>query len=121
MSPARSVPTYDLAFWRESEGVRLDDEAVYRLLCDGEEVEGLEEIDTGALMRGFEAALPDFERADIQSWSDGASSYSIYTTSQHLRVDCTEMTGAQMEKLIAVAAAAGCLFYDPQEGERREA
>lgn len=120
MSPAPSVPTYDLAFWRESEGVHLDDESVYALLCDGEEVEGLEEIDTAALLKGFEEALPDFERVDLQAWSDGEASWSVYTTSQHVRVDCAGMSGAQMEKLIAVAAGTGCLFYDPQEGARRE-
>lgn len=111
---------YDLDFWREKPGVKLDPHVVYQKLCDGLNVDGLEDLPVKQIMERIKAVFKDgWTQLDEQTWDGGnLGGFQTYATPQFFRVDCYGMKGEVMNKFIDIAAEFGCPLYDPQVGQR---
>lgn len=110
----------DLSFWRCKEGVDLPAGLVYqRACCDGQAVEGLEELPIDAIVREVEKAFPKWEQLDAHTYEkETGGSFQLFTTPQSFRVDCYGMNRQDMARISAILAGYGCPVYDPQQGVR---
>ena len=111
--------SYDLDFWKEKPGIKLDPQTTYERLSDGEWVEGLEELPIEAILENVGLKFRQgWTQLDEMTWEATDKGFQVYTTPQFFRVDCGGMTGEEMNVFIEIAAEVGCPLYDPQVGER---
>jgi hypothetical protein len=113
--------SYDLNFWKQKPGVRLDAQTVYERLSAGEHVEGLEDLPIDRMMgKVCQAFAIGWSRLDPVTWEAPRKSFQVFTTPQFFRVDCGGMTGEEMNRFIDIGIEFGCPLYDPQTGQRYE-
>lgn len=114
--------SYDLNFWSYKPGIKLDAQKVYEKLCDGEAVEGLNDLPISAILDKIATAFKNWKREDDYSWVtyDASSSFQVTQSQQFFRVDCGHMSNQDMDKFIEIALEFGCPLYDPQINERFE-
>jgi hypothetical protein len=111
--------SYDLNFWREKPGIKLDPQMTYEQLSHGEWVEGLEDLPIEQILKRIQEAFTQgWTKLDFQSWEAPGKGFQIFTTPQSFRVDCGGITGEEMNLFIDIAAEFGCPLYDPQVGQR---
>lgn len=111
--------SYDLNFWRYQPGTQMDHRAVYEKLCDGDRVQGLEDLPIDAIKaRIVETFSQEWRQLDQNSWEGESASFQVYTTSQLFRVDCYGVSADDMNKIIDVLAEFDCPLYDPQVDRR---
>lgn len=114
--------SYDLNFWREKPGVKLDPQAVYEMFCDGEEaVEGLENISGNLFIKKLAKSFNTWTREGDGDWvsKDSMSSIQVTYNTQWIRVDCRgDVSSKDMNAIIQIANDMGCALYDPQVPER---
>jgi hypothetical protein len=111
--------SYDLSFWKEKPGIRLDPQETYERLSNGEQVDGLEELPTEQMLELVGIRFREgWEQLDKQTWEADSKGFQVYTTPQFFRVDCGGLTGDEMNLFIDIASEFGCPLYDPQVGER---
>jgi len=111
----------DLDFWKYKVGVPHDDGAVYqRACCDGELVEGLEELPIHQILAQVAAAFSDWTVQDggRDFEKAGRGAFQIFTTSQIVRFDCYNMGQDDLNALMDVLLEFGCPLYDPQISTR---
>lgn len=106
----------DLDFWRVREGVSLDHAAVYRrACCDGEAVEGLEDLPVEEILRAVASAFPEWEASGALDYQrEGRGSFQVSAAPRMVRFDCYGMEREDMRRFSALMAKFGCPLYDPQ-------
>jgi hypothetical protein len=113
--------SYDLNFWKQEPGVKLDARTVCERLSAGEHVEGLEDLPIeGMLEKVRQAFAVGWSQLDPVTWEAPRKSFQVFTTPQFFRVDCGGMTGEEMNIFIDIGIEFGCPLYDPQTGQRYE-
>jgi len=112
--------SYDLSFWKYSDGVSLNHHEIYLALSNGDEIEGIQSIDSEAIRQTVESEFLriGWSRLGPNDFESDAGSFQLYHTEQLFRVDCYGMSGDDMNRLIDIAVGFGCRLYDPQVGER---
>jgi len=111
----------DLDFWKYKAGVPHDDGAVYeRACCDGEPVEGLEELPIDRILARVAAVFSDWTVRDggRDFEKEGRGAFQIFTTPQIVRFDCYGMGEGDLNRLMDVPMEFGCPLYDPQISTR---
>lgn len=110
----------DFDFWKYQKGIYLDTQSIYEQLCDGEYVEGLEELPIDEIIEKISQQFKDWSRLDKINWeSEDKGSFQIFTTSQFVRVDVYgNMLGEDINKFIDIMLEYQCPLYDPQINER---
>jgi hypothetical protein len=86
--------SYELNFWKQNPGVRLDSQETYERLSNGD--------------LPIEQMMEKVRQAFSEGWT------------QFFRVDCGRMTGEEMNVFIDIGIEFGCPLYDPQTGQRFE-
>jgi hypothetical protein len=116
---------YELIFWRQQPGARLDPAETYRALINGKDPAGLDEIPIEQLLEGLAEAFPGAERevnAGVEwlVWArpDSSAILEVTWSRRHLRADCRHLGNDEMNRVIDTAISCGCPLYDPQIGER---
>jgi hypothetical protein len=113
--------SYDLSFWKQKPGVKLDAQDTYERLLEGQHIEGLEDLPVVQMVeRVAQAFSVGWAQLNSVSWEAPQKAFQIFTTSQFFRVDCGGMTGEEMNAFIDIGVEFGCPLYDPQTGERFE-
>lgn len=113
--------SYDLNFWKQKAGVKLDPQVVYEKLSDGKRVKGLETLPIDQILTRFqEVFAKGWEQLDPLNWERKRSkgSFQIFTTPQYFRVDCYGMSGEDMNKIVDIGLDFDCPLFDPQVGKR---
>ena len=112
--------SYDLNFWKYKSGIYLDARTTYASLCDGENVDGLENLPIEKILSRLKVLFSDgWEQLDELNWEAvNRGAFQISTTSQMFRVDCYGMSGDDMNRFIDLGTEFGCPLYDPQVGTR---
>lgn len=112
--------SYDLNFWKYKSDVYLDPLTTYTSLCEGNSVDGLEELPIEDMLNRLTVHFSDgWEQIDGLNWqAANRGAFQISTTSQMLRVDCYGMSGDDMNRFIDLGTEFGCPLYDPQVGTR---
>lgn len=110
----------DLSFWKYKENAVRDDANVYELACcDGEVVEGLENLPIEEIVKKIAAVFSDWTALDRNNYEkEGRGAFQIFTTAQIVRFDCYGMQGEDMNTLMDVLREFGCPLYDPQISTR---
>ena len=108
--------SYDLNFWKYKSGIYLDPQTTYSSLCEGEHVNGLEELPIEKILNRIKVIFSDgWEQLDELNWEAvNRGAFQISTTSQMLRVDCYGMSGNDMNRFIDLGTEFECPLYDPQ-------
>jgi hypothetical protein len=114
--------SYDINFWKQSKPLEATPEEIYHKLCQGERVDGLEDLPTARILERIRAAFPEcdddqenpyirMENCGVEvSWSD-----------QHFRFDIRGEQCARVNELAAILRDFGCPMYDPQVNQRYDA
>lgn len=112
--------SYDLNFWKFKSGIYLDPQTTYSSLCEGEHVDGLEELPIEEILNRIKVIFSDgWEQLDELNWEAvNRGAFQISTTSQMLRVDCYGMSVNDMNRFIDLGTEFECPLYDPQVGTR---
>ncbi|HEV3416846.1 MAG TPA: hypothetical protein VG056_08545 [Pirellulales bacterium] len=111
--------SYDLNFWRYTPGISLPNDDVYRRLCDGEQLAGLEDLPITEIVSQIEDAFSDWERLDEVTFDGGGrGGFQLFTTAQFVRVDCYALPSDTVNRFIEILHGFGCPLYDPQVGRR---
>ncbi len=110
----------DLNFWKYKNDVYLDNGEIYqKACCNGEEVDGLEKLPIESILKKIATVFAEW--TDISKYNyekDGHGAFSIFTTSQVVRIDCHGMSESDINALMDVMFEFGCPLYDPQLSER---
>jgi hypothetical protein len=100
--------------------VARDHQTVHERLSNREFVEGLKDIPvteiTGEIEKVF--AKPGWKRLDAENWESATGAFQAFTTPQFFRVDCYEMDGGELNRLIDSGIKFGLRLQDPQVGKR---
>ncbi len=114
--------SYDINFWKQSAGFSRAPQEIYEQLCDGKPVDGLVDLPVHEFLARIKAVFPGTtENAGTLDFdSENSGAFQVSWPPQHVRVDCYQMPGEEMNKFIDIAAEFGCPLYDPQTGERFE-
>lgn len=112
----------DLDFWKYKKDVEQNHKEVYEeACCGGIELPVLEILPIGEIRDRIFSAFKDWTTMDGDTFKkEGHGSFSIFTTSQIVRIDCFDMDGDVMNTFIDIMAQYGCALYDPQTSERFE-
>ncbi len=111
----------DMDFGKYNAGGPHDDGAVYqRACCDGEPVEGLEELPIDRILAKVAAVFSDWTVQDggRDFEKAGRGAFQIFTTPQIVRFDCCNMGQDDLNTLMDVLIGFGCPLYDPQISAR---
>lgn len=123
--------SYDLAFWKQTSRIvpPILGETYARLCEDmNRQIVGLEEIPIKDLLTGLAVSFPALEVTEPSEevpagsvfWSseDDTAGFHGSWTQLALIVSCSPTDTDVINKIIDVAAEAGCPLYDPQTDER---
>ena len=107
---------YELIFWSYLDQVYLNHHEVYEKLCDGEMVDGLENLATGVIINRIENVFSTWEKLDKDSWknSHGAGAFQIKITQQSVKIDCYGTDGKTMDLIVSTMDEFKLPLYDPQ-------
>ncbi len=109
----------DLDFWRYKEGAAHDNDKVYRLACcDGETVEGLEDLPIEDILKKTASVFSDWNALSENIYEKDDASFEISVTPQIVRFDCYGVSEDDMNRFIDIMADFGCPLYDPQISTR---
>lgn len=109
----------DLDFWKYREGQYLDNRRVYETACcEGEPVEGLEDLPIEEILQKVADVFSDWTRLDPFNYEGKQGAFSVFTTPQAVRFDCCGMSEGERNALIDIMLSFGCPLYDPQIGVR---
>ncbi len=110
----------EMDFWKYREGAKKDDGKIYEAACcRGQEMECLEELPVGEILSSIGKEFSDWKAVGREDYEkDGGGAFSLSTTSQSVRIDCYDMRGEDMIRLIELMKGFGCPLYDPNLGER---
>ena len=110
----------NLNFWKYKKGAVHNDSNVYEAACcDGEVVDGLEELPIDEIMDKIASVFSGWTALDQNNYEkDGCGAFEIFTTSQIVRFDCYGMKETDMNLLMDVMIGFGCPLYDPQISTR---
>jgi hypothetical protein len=101
--------SYDLNFWKQQAGSRLDPQDVYQHLSEGDRVEGLEDLPIDRILaRIADIFAAGWEILGPNDWESSQSSFQVSTTPQSFRVDCYGLTGEAMNPFIDLGQEFGC-------------
>jgi hypothetical protein len=111
--------SYDLDLWRYKAGTKLAHQKVYEQLSNGVRVEGLEDLPIDKVILRVNQVFADWEKLDDVTFDGGdRGTFQVFTTSQFFRVDCSGMSGEELNKFVDIGKEFECPLYDPQVGER---
>jgi hypothetical protein len=111
--------SYELDFWKYKSGVTLDHQQVYERLCEGQALEGLEQLPIAQMTARLNEVFRGWAKIDDRTFeSPKGGVFQLYSTPQFLRIDCYGIDADDMNRMIEVAHEFGCPLYDPQVGIR---
>jgi hypothetical protein len=115
--------SYDLCFWCERPGARLDPQTVYEQLLDGAEIDGLVPLAIDAYLEALANAFPAGTRepnltSEWFVWEGSSSMFEVWWSAVHVLVIMRPLDEGNANRLIDLAASFGAPLYDPQTGER---
>ena len=104
-----------LVFWKYEEGVYLDNQVVYKKICNQEEINGLSELSIDEILKKTNLVFSGYNKLDNYNFESEKGSFTIYTTKQSLIFDCSfELPETELNKIIDIMLEFECPFYDPQ-------
>ncbi len=112
--------SYDIDFWQYKENVPHNNDKVYaKACCNGEVLEELEDLPINEILNQIDQVFCDWTKLDEFNYEkEGGGAFTIFTTSQTVRIDCYGMQGSEMNILMDILKNFGCPVYDPQISER---
>jgi hypothetical protein len=114
--------SYDLSFWKQKPRVRLDPQAVYERLLEGERIEGLVDLPVDRILaRIAETFVDGWERLDEYNWEAAEGSFQVHVSPQHFLISSYSLPGEVLNLFIDIGLEFGCRLYDPQTDVRFEA
>lgn len=105
-------------FWKYKPNVSMNDVSVFKKLCKGREHEEIESLPIAKMIEEIISSFPDWKQTDDMWWEGKEGEFEIFSTSQFLCVDCWDMWGNEMNRIINVGNKFGCPLYDHQEKKR---
>ena len=114
---------YELLFWQYADEIYLNHHIVYEKLCDGEIIEGLENLPISVILNRIENVFSDWDKVDDNSWksSRGIGAFQVKSTAQSIKIDCYGTDGKSMDRIVSVLNEFKCPLYDPQIPARYDA
>jgi hypothetical protein len=111
---------YELLFWRYLDEIYLNNQEVYEVLLEKQEIEGLEILPVQIILNRINSVFSQWEKVDENSWknNDGKGAFQVITTPQSIKIDCYGTEGKTMNKLVDLLEEFKCPLYDPQVPER---
>ena len=104
-----------LVFWKYEEGVYLDNQVVYKKICNQEEINGLSELSIDEILKKTNLIFSGYNKLDNYNFESEKGSFTIYTTKQSVIFDCSfELPETELNKIIDIMFEFECPFYDPQ-------
>ena len=104
-----------LVFWKYKEGVYLDNQVVYKKICNQEEINGLSELSIDEILKKTNLVFSGYNKLDNYNFESEKGSFTIYTTKQSVIFDCSfELPETELNKIIDIMLEFECPFYDPQ-------
>ena len=115
--------SYDLTFWKQKPACVARPSTIYQQLLDRADVQDLETIPTIEFIARIERRFPGIVRdGSLVYWEGGERGmFEVYSSDQHLRFCCREMSAEEMSAIIEVADELEIPFYDPQDDVRYDA
>ncbi len=110
----------ELDFWKYRQGVKKDDGKIYEAVCcRGQELDCLEELPIDEIISCIGKEFSDWKTVGRENYEkDDRGTFSLSTTSQSVRIDCYDMSGEDMIRLVELMKGFDCPLYDPNLGER---
>ena len=110
----------DFCFWQYKKNEVHNDSKVYELACcDGEIVDGLENLPIDEILKKVEDTFSDWTKLYQNTYEKANNgSFEIFTTPQIVRFDCNGVQESTINILIDILIDFGCPLYDPQISER---
>jgi hypothetical protein len=117
--------SYDIFFWREQPGAKIDGERVLRELQDTVEIPGIVSLPLDTVRRAFRQEFPEITDGDSSlDWEGDGSYFQVgFTFLDERTVSSTTVccgyellkSPRAMQRLSSVASSLGCRVYDPQQ------
>jgi len=110
--------TYDLAMWSTQGENSTDAPQIYEQLCDGEHVNGLDDLPLDRVMPSVKERFPGIEEDIYElNWSGDDETLQVTWSPQHVHFECHGPSEDTLARLVQLAAEFNCVLYDPQAGE----
>jgi len=110
--------TYDLAMWSAQAGLSLGPPQIYEQLCDGKDVDGLDDLPLDRVMASAKERFPGIEQDIYElNWEADDESLQVTWSPQHVHFECHGPSEDTLARLVQLAAEFECVLYDPQAGE----
>ncbi len=104
-----------LVFWKYEDGIYLDNKEVYEKCCNGEKVDGLEELPGVDILNKVKKVFRDYERLDDYNYGGELGNFTVHADPQSVVFDCSfRVPESELNKMIDIMAEFGCPLYDPQ-------
>ncbi len=117
--------SYDIFFWREQPGARIDPEQVLSELEDTVEFPGVISLSLDTVRQAFIREFPDItDGGSSLDWEGDGSYFQVgFTFLDERTVSSTTIccgyellkSSRAMQRLASVASSLGCRVYDPQK------
>ena len=113
--------SYDLDFWKYKKDTYLDNQTVYKLCSQEEQVEGLEQLPICSIIKAVQMEFDNWRMEEtLMNFKNpnGKGTFEIFTTTQFVRFDCRGIDGLDMNRIIEIMVKYNCPLYDPQVPKR---
>ncbi|MGB7746921.1 MAG: hypothetical protein WBN75_06500 [Verrucomicrobiia bacterium] len=117
--------SYDIYFWREQSGAKIDPEQVLSDLEDTVEFPGIVALPLDTLRQAFRQVFPDItDGGSSLDWEGDGSYFQVgFTFLDERTVSLTTIccgyellkSTRAIQRLTSVASSLGCRVYDPQQ------
>jgi len=108
-----------LVFWKYEDGVYLDNQNVYEMICDEEGIDGLEDISKEDVLDRIKTEFSDYDELDEYNYESSMGSFTVNFTEQSVLFDCSySLPETELNKMIDIMAEFDCPLYDPQIATR---
>src|SRR5689334_34977 len=117
--------SYDIFFWREQSGGKIDSEQLLSDLADTVEFPGIIALPLDTVRQAFRQEFPDIiDGGSALDWEGDGSYFQVgFTFLDERTVSSTTIccgyellkSSRAMQRLASVASSLGCRVYDPQK------
>jgi hypothetical protein len=107
--------SYDLIFWRQSDGISHNPEMIAAELYDDTPVAGLDHLPIEQIVARVNERFPLTIGGGLTFW-DGAAAgtFELYHSTKHVNFCCRGLLAEHCNTLIEIMAEFQCPLYDPQ-------
>jgi hypothetical protein len=104
----------DIMFWRGTPSAPIPISGVYSRLSEGQAVDGLEQLPTETIIDRIRDVYPESERTGaIIDCAGEEGSFQVSWSSQHIRIDSYGLPREEINRLMSIVQAFGCVMFDP--------